>query len=354
MRYIGNKENLTDKIILEMERRRIVGTSIFDVFSGTTSVAKIFKEKNYKVISNDLLYFSFVLQQAYIKNNQLPLFPGLDVDAKSDFFEDRLYATLLKLDSLPPVAGFIATNYTPEHTKHLDIPRMYFTTENGEYIDKVRITIQEWYEKSIITESEYYILLASLIETVSYYANISGVYAAFHKKWDPRALKKMKLKPIKIIINQHENEIFNTDSVQLIKNTNLKADIFYLDPPYNQRQYAPNYHLLETIAKYDKPAIKGVSGMREYSEQKSKFCNVSTAIDELNTIAQYGDFKYLVMSYNSEGLIQKETILNTLSKYGQVSFCDFDYTRFKSNNKQKSNKMIKEQLFFLEKQGVSL
>ncbi|WP_347400769.1 DNA adenine methylase [Commensalibacter melissae] len=347
---MGNKENLVDRIFLEMEKRNILGTSIFDVFSGTTSVAKFFKEKNYKIISNDLLYFSYVLQQAYISNNTIPIFDKININFESNMFEDRLSSVLRILDELPPVSGFISKNYTPDYTQNLDIPRMYFTTENGDFIDKVRIAIQEWYEQNKITKHEYYILIACLIETVPYYANISGVYGAFHKKWDPRALKKMHLKPINILINQHENQVFNSNSINLIKtDRNLQADIFYLDPPYNQRQYAPNYHLLETIAKYDNPVIKGVSGMREYTDQKSNFCNVNTAINELDDIVKYGNFRYLVMSYNSEGIIPKEALLDILSTYGQMSFVEFDYLRYKSNKRKSANKMIKEQLFFLEK-----
>lgn len=78
----------------------------------------------------------------------------------------------------------------------------------------------------------------------------------------------MKLRTIPLLKNNHQNFVFNENSVNLIEQ--IKADIYYLDPPYNQRQYAPNYHLLETIAKYDNPTIKGVSGMRDYSKQRTK------------------------------------------------------------------------------------
>ena len=82
----------------------------------------------------------------------------------------------------------------------------------------------------------------------------------------PRAVKKMILRPVEIVINNKENFTYNTNSTELLDK--VEADIFYLDPPYNQRQYAPNYHLLETIAKYDNPTIKGVGGLRNYQNQK--------------------------------------------------------------------------------------
>lgn len=83
------------------------------------------------------------------------------------------------------------------------------------------------------------------------FSNVSGVYSAFQKKWDPRALKKFLLKPIKLVFNRGNNEVFNIDSMKLVPK--IETDILYLDPPYNERQYAPNYHILETIAKYDSP-----------------------------------------------------------------------------------------------------
>jgi adenine-specific DNA methylase len=77
----------------------------------------------------------------------------------------------------------------------------------------------------------------------------------------------------------------------------------YLDPPYNERQYAPNYHILETIAKWDNPQIKGVTGMRSYENQKSEFCNSKTGIKALGEIVNKSNFKHLILSYNDDGIM---------------------------------------------------
>ena len=97
------------------------------------------------------------------------------------------------------------------------------------------------------------------------------------KNWDKRSLKKLELNPLNIINNNKKNKSYNEDCNNLIKK--IEGDILYLDPPYNSRQYLPNYHLLETIAKYDDPKIKGKTGIREYENQKSNFCNKSYAED---------------------------------------------------------------------------
>ncbi|ATA92521.1 DNA methyltransferase [Capnocytophaga canimorsus] len=352
MRYIGNKENLCDKIYHTLQIKNIEGKSFFDFFAGTTSVGQYFKSKGYKVFSSDLMYFSYVLQRAYITNNSFDLFDKLLQNILIDstnLFETNLEKVVSFLNKISGKEGFIYENYTPTGTQELEQPRMFFSDQNGKIIDAIRLQIEQWKEENLISTNEYFILIACLLESVSFYANVAGVYAAFHKKWDPRAVKKMVLRPIKLITSKEENRSFNQDSVELLEE--IQADIFYLDPPYNQRQYAPNYHLLETIAKYDNPQIKGVSGMRDYQQQKSKFCNSKTALEELNKIALKGKFKYLVLSYNSEGIMKEKDIFSVLQKCGKVELVEFDYLRFKSNNngKSKHKKYIREQLYILEK-----
>ncbi|MBX7156441.1 MAG: DNA adenine methylase [Bacteriodetes bacterium] len=352
MRYIGNKENLLDKIYQVMQSKKIQGNSFFDFFAGTTSVGRFFKKLNYQIYSSDLMYFSYVLQKAYLTNNQELNFENLlsDINYQSTtLFASPLNIVVEYLNQIEPVEGFIFQNYTPCGTSELEIPRMYYSDENGKIIDAIRQKIESWKTENLINENEYFILLACLIETVPFYANISGVYAAFQKKWDPRAVKKMILRPVEFVVNNKDNFVYNENSTELLNQ--VEADIFYLDPPYNQRQYAPNYHLLETIAKYDNPIIKGVGGLRNYQNQKSKFCNAKTAIQELNKIAKEGKFKTLILSYNSEGIMEQESIISTLEQYGKVELVEFEYLRFKSNSNGESStkKFIHEQLYILQK-----
>ncbi len=353
MRYIGNKENILDKIYSILESKGVVGDSFFDFFSGTTNVARFYKEKGYKVGSSDIMYMSYCMQKAYIENNEEPKFekllPTLNRLNTYSLFSNPLEVVVKYLDEVDDVKGFIYQNYTPEGTSDLEQPRMYFSSENGLRIDAIRQKIEEWKQNNLITESEYYILLTCLIETVSFYANVAGVYAAFHKKWDPRAVKRLSLRTIKTYNNNRDNKVYNTNSMNLLKD--IDVDILYLDPPYNARQYLPNYHLIETIAKYDTPKIKGMTGMREYEGKKSTFCNAKTALCDLEEIAKTAKYKYLVMSYNSEGIMNQSDIINVLSKYGTVVLEQFQYHRFKSNNKGLSatKKHVLEQLYILTK-----
>jgi adenine-specific DNA-methyltransferase len=349
MRFIGNKENLVPFIYQTLISKKITGDSIFDIFSGTSNVGRFFKKKNYRVYSSDLLYFSHVLQQAYIQNNaELPFTTLLSIlqIKNNDLFSNPLEKIIIALNQLPETEGFIYQHYTPSGTQDLNQPRLYFSDENGKRIDAIRQKIEEWYQQKLIDLAEYYCLLACLIETVPFYANISGVYAAFQKKWDKRALKTLQLCSIETIINTQTNAVYHNNSVELLDS--IQADIFYLDPPYNQRQYAPNYHILETIAKYDNPKIKGVSGMRDYTQQKSLFCNAETGLNELSKIVTRGQFSTLVLSYNSEGIMPAEKIMSVLNQVGQVELVEFDYLRFKSHQNV-NKKFVKEQLYILRK-----
>lgn len=328
----------------------IEGEVFFDFFSGTSNVGKFFKEKNYKIVSSDLLYFSYVLQRAYIQNNSYPSFNKvlLSIDIKSkSLFADNYELVLEYLNNLKGYEGFIFQNYAPSKTQELEKPRMYFTDENAKKIDAIRLKIEEWKENNLINEDEYFILLATLIERVGFFANILGVYGAFKKDWDARALKPFLLKPIKIITSEKEHFVYNKSSLELLDK--YKYDIIYLDPPYNQRQYAPNYHLLETIAKYDSPQIKGVSGMRNYDTQKSTFCNKIKALNDLELICKSNNYNYIIMSYSSEGIMPQSDILNIMRKYGDVKLEEYDYLRFKSNSHKDNSdkKFIKEQLYIL-------
>ena len=353
MRYIGNKENIIDNIYSILCKHNVKGNSLFDFFSGTTNVARYFKKLGYTIYTSDVMYMSFCLQKAYIENGEIPQFSRLITFLNSNkncsLFATPLEIVLEYLNSIPDVKGFIYKNYTPSGTKELPQPRMYFSDKNGLRIDAIRLQIEEWKSNSLLSENEYFILLACLIETVSFYANVAGVYAAFYKKWDPRALKTLSMRQIEIIPNSHKNFVHYGNSLELVDK--IEVDIIYLDPPYNERQYLPNYHLVETIAAYDNPTIKGITGMREYENKKSSFCNAKTALRDLEYIAKNAKYKYLVLSYNSEGIMPQSEILQLLTKYGDIVLEEFPYLRFKSNNNglAKSKKHIKEQLYILKR-----
>ena len=354
MRFIGNKTKLLvyiDEIL--KDHHVLEGRRFFDFFSGTASVGRYFKEQGYTVTSSDILYFSYVLQEAYIGNTGEPSFNTL-LKTLPPSSHIRLVSTnyelvLDYLNDLEGVEGFIYRNYTEEGTEGSGQKRMFFNAINGKKIDAIRQQIEKWHDNKLINRHEYFVLVATLIESVPFYANISGVYAAFLKDYDPRAKKTLVLRPVDLSSKGPGGKAHNVNSMELLQE--IDTDVLYLDPPYNGRQYAPNYHLLETIAKYDNPVIKGVAGIRPYVHQKSEFCNAATAIVALEKIAATAKYKTLVLSYNSEGIMPQDKIMQALGKYGDVKLYEVNYRRFKSNSngESKHKTHIQEQLYVLKR-----
>lgn len=342
MRYIGNKTNLLKNINQVVKEKCDGNEKVFcDLFSGTSSVARFFKNR-YKIISNDILYFSYVLQRATIVNNEIPNFEKLknklNVENVLDYLENvNIEKKLSKT--------FIYDNYSPND----NCERMYLTPENAKRIDYVRTTIEKWKKENLIKENEYFYLLATLIEGVPFISNITGTYGAYLKKWDKRSFKKLELVRLNVVNNGEENECYSEDANELIKK--ITGDILYIDPPYNSRQYLPNYHLLETIARYDKPNIKGKTGIRTYDKEKSNYCIKTKVYSELEELICNAKFKHIIMSYNQEGILKEEEIEHILKKYGEKK----TYKLYKIPYKQYQNKLTKkmekhyEYIFYIKK-----
>ena len=345
MRYIGNKTNLLKNINQVIKDNCDGNEKVFcDLFSGTSSVARFFKNR-YKIISNDILYFSYVLQRATITNNEIPDFEKLKNKLNVENVLDYLETININRKKYKT---FIYDNYSPND----NCERMYLTPENAKRIDYIRTTIEKWKKENLIKENEYFYLLATLIEGVPFVSNITGTYGAYLKDWDKRAFKKFEMIRLNVVNNNEENECYREDANELIKK--VSGDILYIDPPYNSRQYLPNYHLLETIARYDEPQINGKTGIRTYTEEKSNYCIKSKVYDELEELIKNAKFKHIIMSYNQEGLLKKEEIEQILKKYGDKD----TYKLYQKSYKQYENKLTKkkekhhEYIFYIKKKEL--
>lgn len=343
MRYIGNKLNLLDFINKPLEERDIKKGTFCDIFSGTSNVAKFFKKRGFEIISNDNMTFSFVFQKAYIENNDTPKLLGLSSIIKNPNFSKVIDF----LNNLQGKEGFIFKNFTLEGTKSSRYKRNYFSSENAKKIDAIRDIIEEWRKKNIITEMEFYILLCSLLEQVPSISNIAGTYGAFLKMNDPRMFKSLKLSIPELIQSNLKHRCFLMDSNELIKK--IKCDILYIDPPYNTRQYASNYHVWETIAVWDKKLLDNKTGLRPWSHQKSLYCSKSKCGEVFEDLINNAKCDVILFSYNTEGIIPYNKIVKILSSKGKVNIYTQSYRRFKSNsNGEKPKTKLKELLFFVD------
>lgn len=343
MRFIGCKNNLIDNIA-ELVSNECKESKVFcDIFAGTGTVGSYFKDK-YKIISNDLLYFSYCIQRGIIKLNKEPEFNNLSIISGK---RNRLNLVLDYLNGLE-ISNYNGKKYISNRYSPL-ANRMYLTEENSLKIDYMRETIENWYEEKKITEDEYYYLIACMIQEVPSVSNISGTYGAYLKSWDNRVYKEFTIYPLEVKYNKYDNDVYNEDGVELL--SRIEGDILYVDPPYNARQYLPNYHVLETVAKYDNPEVKGVTGVRGYDNQKSSWCLKTKVLSEFEKLVSRAKFKYIILSYNSEGLMKKNQIEEIMKKYGKSNtfkIIEIPYRRFRSRSANAKHGVI-EYLFFIEK-----
>lgn len=311
MNYIGSKYSLLD--FLQNTISEVTGFKdgtgyVFaDLFAGTGVVGSAYKSKGCHVISNDIQYYSYVLNKHYIENCP-PIDKGL----------------IEHLNSLNGIKGFIFNNYC----EGSGCGRNYFTDSNGMRCDAIRMELETLYDKNEIDTATYYYFLASLINSIDRYANTASVYGAFLKHIKKSAQRDFHLELLPII-EGYKGKAYNEDINKLVKR--ISGDVLYLDPPYNSRQYCTNYHVLETIARYDNPVLNGKTGLRNYSNQKSEFCSKKTVDTAFDYLIANAHFKFIFLSYNNEGLMKMDTIKEIMSRYGIYSCYTQEYKRFKAD-----------------------
>jgi adenine-specific DNA-methyltransferase len=332
LNYIGSKYSLYpvlkptfEKIINKFNRPVVFG----DLFAGTGIVGyNIGSEFDTKIIANDIQYYSYVINRA-----------NLSVYTDEDIRQINKY--VIEYNKLDGIHGFIYTNYS----KNESCERMYFSNENAMKIDAIRTKIKE--DKQKMNDNVYYYLLANLISSADKVANTSCVYGAYLKELKKSASKNLVMHNFDNNTKQvHvQGDVF-CENISDIKTPFM--DIVYLDPPYNNRQYASNYHILETIALDDTPEIHGKTGLRNYTSQKSDFCIKKLVYSRMEELISKLNARFITISYNDEGLIDKQHFCELLEKFGKLEIIEIDYKKFKAQTTVERSETV-EYLFVLEK-----
>ena len=316
LNYIGSKHNLYSFIknsILDFTNWNDLNNKIIgDLFSGTGIITYNLRNDNAITKTNDSEYYSYIISYAF----------GLctyDENLKNIISRFNTDVSNNELD-----IGYITKNYSP----YDECERCYFTIENAKRIDTYRRLIEQ---EPYINPNYKFFLLASLIVCADNVSNIPAVYGCYLKNYKSKSLKVLTLKPIhtntKIINNTPKVANENILSMSIL---NENYDCVYLDPPYNQRQYSKNYHVLNMIARYDNhPSIYGKTGL-PVNAFVSPFCSKKTFINSINTILNNINSPYIFMSYSSEGLVPINDIIELFKKYGHTKVYSMEYKRFKS------------------------
>ena len=341
IRYLGNKTSILCEIKNLLHEKKLLDKDMifFDAFCGTGSVSNYLK-RNFNIKINDNLTWASI----YAKGR---------IVAELCKFEKLGFNPIEYLNKNSRIQKeFIYNNYSPGNSN-----RMYFSVENAGKIDYYRFQIEKWKNENRIDESEYCYLLACLIEAVSNVANTAGVYGAFLKKWDSRALKPIELNSI-IDNEEYEGRInflkaYNSKIEDII--SEVECDILYIDPPYTQNQYGTQYHLLETLILNDNPKISKITGSRPTAAMRSDWSKDIKAHIMLDKIIHETKAKYIIMSYSNNGLMSKEYIEAVFKRYGKIetySIKKIPYKKYKNWKSSNENDNF-EYLFFIEKKNES-
>ena len=256
--YIGNKRKLLGLIQQALHKMGVGPEATFlDVFAGSSVVSRMAKRMGFRVVANDWEPYSFEISKCCIQCNEAPEFRYLDGYA----------GALHRLNTLLPVEDWITKHLCPSDDDNYDIltDRLFYTRSNGMIMDAMRSEVAQWEASGLLSPPEKACLLTPMLYQASYTSNTSGVFKGFHNGWGGqtgtalyRILSRFCLKPIIFHDNGKNNLVFNLDSANLadaLEEANVRVDVAYLDPPYNQHPYASNYHVLNTITLWDKPEL---------------------------------------------------------------------------------------------------
>ena len=305
-RFLGNKYKLLG-FIEDIVNEKCNGFNSFcDIFAGTGVVGERFNEKDIKIIINDLLFSNYFPLKAFFGSTQI----NLDVLKE-------------KIDLL----NNLKTNQDNYFSIHYG--NTYFTLKNARKIGAIREEIN----KIADNENEKAILITALLYATDKVANTVGHYDAYRKKLDT-------IQPIQLLVpditleNNTNNEVFREDANLLIRK--ISCDVLYIDPPYNSRQYCDTYHLLENLATWEKPQVRGRAKKMDRSHLKSKYC-LKTASKVFEDLIKNANCKHILVSYNNTGkskdgrsnaCIKDDEIVNILKNKGEIEIFERDYKAF--------------------------
>ena len=325
-RYLGNKYKLLDfiKSTIASECQGI--NTVADIFAGTGSVASAFTDK--KLITNDILYFNYICHVAWFGSQK--------------YNEPKIEALVCDYNLAQPQEE----NYMSE--KFSDT---FFSAVDCRKIGFIREDIEKRYNAGEINARERAILITSLLYAMDKIANTCGHYDAYIKGATFEKHLELTL-PLASNENNKNNQCYNEDANRLVER--IEADLVYIDPPYNSRQYCDAYHLLENVARWEKPAVTGVALKMDRRKLKSDYCT-SSAAKAFEDLVSKIKAKYILLSYNnmaekgngrSNAKISDDDIMRILSRKGKVKVFSEKYKAFSAGKSDiKDNE---ERLFLCE------
>lgn len=336
MRYYGGKGKLVEKICEVVHTHAPLATTVGDLFAGTGVVGSGLRARGTIVVANDILHSCYCLNIANLAFKTADAFHGVG----------GLHQAVEKLNAAQPAHSFVSEHFSPAGAAG----RQYFSSVNAGKIDSMRTQIEEWGSSKSISELESAALIGLLLKAINRVSNVTGTYAAFLKNWDARALRPIQLIVDELCIEGPKGRVLNSDTFA-ISSSELPA-VAYIDPPYNNRDYASNYHVLEQISVgwFQNPQVpKGLTGVVTDNSKKSLFSSRRTVHSAFEELLRLEPIRTMIISYNNEGLISIAHLVELLSEHGTVTNYEIEHKRFRSINQDGGKPVTQEHLLVLER-----
>jgi len=338
-RYIGAKTKVLDKVLRKATELVRPGAHIVDLMCGTAAVSAAFRKRDFHVTAVDVMTFCYHHARVALLFTETPEFRHAEAFIKEYSGQNRGLFTLTPyekvldgLNNVPAEEGYFWKEFSQEGCpKNTAKPRNYFSPENAKRIDSIRVWIKKLWQEGQIDDVEHSLLLHDLIMAANDSANIAGTYGHYLSRLIDRAKIPLKLKATPVYCRRDSGHHIVLKGYAENLASSITADLCYIDPPYMKRQYAANYHILETIGREDEPEAIGVSGLRPWRDQYSNFCTKTKIRGSFTKIFTEMKCRDFLISYSEDGLLTLDELKELFSKFGPVKVSSFRYKRFKSN-----------------------
>lgn len=303
IKYLGSKRTLIPALVDIAKKAN--AQSAVDLFTGTTRVAQAFKKQGIYTSASDIATYSHVFAQCYIETNA----DNIDYNELASIIE--------RLNGLKGKPGYFTETFC--------VDARYFQPKNGERVDVIRDVIEREYKDAPV----YPILLTSLIEAADKVDSTVGLQMAYLKQWAKRAESDMRLLVPELISGNGKSYL--GDALEIAQEI-PEADLVYLDPPYNQHRYFTNYHIWESLVRWDKPEVYGIANKRidaRDDSTKSSFNRKAEMPLSMKKVLESVKGKTIVLSYNNESWLSADTLMEWMKSLGKESVIqlDFDFKR---------------------------
>ena len=323
-RYLGNKYKLLPFItrVVENECKNI--NTVADIFAGTGAVASAFIDK--KITTNDIMYSNYICHVAWFSSEH--------------YSEEKVIKIITQYNNLK----ITEDNYMSDNFSNT-----YFSLDDCRKIGFIRQDIEDKFNSGYINARERALLITSLLYAMDKIANTCGHYDAYRQGVEFEKHLELYVPQPEPDVNEN-NVCYNMDTNELAPE--IEADLIYIDPPYNSRQYCDAYHLLENVARWEKPEVFGVARKMDRTALKSDYCTQKATVAFENLIDSI-HAKYILLSYNnmankgndrSNAKISDDDIMKILSKKGKVKVFSEDYKAFSTG---KSDIQANQERLFL-------